>query len=171
MNRIKAKGRKESGSFVRVPHAILNHENYTALSPQAKQLLWDLYAQYNGRNNGDFCCTWSMMKKRNWRSESTLSDARKELLYYGWIVCSRQGGRNIASLYGITFQAIDECKGKLDIAETTTAPGTWKTPKEISWKEWKKKDSLLRNVVQLTTPSVVKQWEKPDYTVQLLQQA
>ncbi len=165
MSRLRTKSRKESGSFIRFPHACLRHKNYIALSPYAVKLLIDLYANYNGRNNGDFCCTWSLMKKRGWRSESTLSNARKELLYYGWIICSRQGGKNMASLYAVTFQSIDECKGKLDMRETVTAPGNWKESKQLTWKECQKNKSLLRNVVQLTTPPVVKMWEKPCFVI------
>jgi hypothetical protein len=165
MTRERVKGRKEGGSFVALPHACLRHENFILLGSHAVKLLIDLYSNYNGSNNGDFCCTWSLMKKRGWRSESTLNNARKELLYYGWIICSRQGGRNMASLYAVTFQSIDECKGKLDLRETVTAPGIWKEPKEITWKEWQENKSLLRNVVQLTTPPVVKAWEKPSYVM------
>jgi len=148
-----------------LPKACLTHQNFIALSPYAVKLLIDLYTNYNGKNNGDFCCTWSLMKKRGWRSESTLSNARKELLYYGWIICSRQGGKNMASLYAVTFQSIDECKGKLDMRETVTAPGNWKESKQLTWKECQKNKSLLRNVVQLTTPPVVKMWEKPCFVI------
>jgi hypothetical protein len=150
-----------------LPKACLNHKNFIVLSPHALKLFIDLYANYNGYNNGDFCCTWSMMKKRGWKSESTLSKARKELLYYGWIIYSRHGGRNRASLYAVTFQAINDCKGKLDIKETVTSPGDWKETKQLTWKEYQNK-SLLCNVVQLTTPPVVKVWEKPCFTTQLL---
>jgi len=165
MNRLRAKGRREGGTFVALPHACLMHENFIALSAHAVKLLIDLYASYRGINNGDLCCTWSLMKKRGWRSEATLNNARKELLYYGWNICSRQGGRNRPSLYAVTFQSIDECKGKLDVRETVTAPGDWKEPKKITWKEWQKNKSLLHNVVQLTTPPVVKVWEKPCFVM------
>ena len=165
MKRSKVKGRSEGGSFAALPHACLRHENFTALSPYAVKLLIDLYVSFNGTNNGDLCCTWSLMKKRGWRSESTLNNARKELLYYGWIICSRQGGRNMASLYAVTFQSIDECNGKLDVRETVASPGHWKESKQYTWKEWEKNKSLLRNVVQLTTPPVVKVWEKPCFVM------
>ena len=170
MNRTKAKGRREGGKFIMLPKACLTHENYISLSPYAVKLLMDLYLNYNGFNNGDFCGTWSMMKKRGWRSEATLNKSIKELLYYGWIVCTRQGGRNQASLYGVTFQSIDECKGKLDIKETVTSLAYWKEKKEISFKEYEKNKNASRNVVQFTTPPVVIAWEKPTFTVQLLQE-
>jgi len=165
MKRSRAKGRREGGSFISLPHACVRHENFILLSAYAVKLLIHLYANYNGKNNGDFCCTWSLMSKRGWRSESTLNNARKELLYYGWIICSRQGGRNLASLYAVTFQAIDDCKGKLDVQETVTTLGYWKENKEISFRDYQKNRSLLRNVVQLTTPPVVKVWEKPCFVM------
>ena len=169
--RERIRGRKESGSFVRLPHACMDHINFTSLSPYALKLLIDLYAQYRGNNNGDLCCTWAMMKKRGWKSQDTLSDARKELLYTGWILCTQHGGRNIPSLYAVTFQAIDDCNGKLDVKETPTSPGDWKEPKELSWKEYKQKKSLVRNVVQLNTAGVSTKWEKPSFTVELIREA
>ena len=126
LNRRKVKGRMEGGSFVAIPHVCLNHENFRSLSPYAVKLFIDLFVQYNGRNNGDFCATWSYMKKRGWRSQATLQKTKKELLDRGWIIVSRQGGRHKCSLYAVTFQPIDECKGKLDVASTRTAPGNWK---------------------------------------------
>lgn len=127
--RERVKGRKESGSFVAIPHDCLNHENFISLSANAVKLLLDLFSQYRGLNNGDLCLTWSMMKKRGWRSEWTLNKSKRELLHYGWIMLTRQGGRNRASLYGITWKSIDECNGKLDFKPTNTAPGYWKSNK------------------------------------------
>jgi len=67
------------------------------------------------------------MKDRGWRSRDTLAQSTEELLRTGWVVRTRQGGRNRTNLYALTFHAIDECGGKLDRAATCTAPGYWKT--------------------------------------------
>lgn len=123
---LKTKGRRESGSFVALPHAVIGSDEWAALSAQAVKLLLDLYSQYKGKNNGDLTLAWSIMKPRGWKSKETLYRARDELMEAGWIICARQGGRHIPSLYAVTWQAIDECGGKLDIDETRTAPGTWK---------------------------------------------
>jgi hypothetical protein len=96
------------------------------LSSYEVKLLMDLYAQYNGRNNGDFHCTWSLMEKRGWHSEDTLHRALKGLIGRGWIIRSRQGGKHRCSLYAVTWLRIDECGGKHDLRATITAPGTWK---------------------------------------------
>lgn len=154
-DRIKIKGRRESGSFVAIPHDCLNHPNFTALSPKAVKLLFDMAAQYRGNNNGDLCVTWSLMKKRGWGSEDTLNKARKELLHYGWIALCRQGGRNQASLYCLTWKSIDECKGKLDVQPTVTALGYWKNPAQSLGNIAIKSKSVLRESMQRTTPFVV----------------
>ena len=143
--RRRVTGLKTTKNFIALPKACLNHSNYLGLSAYAVKLLLDIYVQYSGFNNGDFNCTWSLMKKRGWKSESTLNKVKKELLNTGWIILTRQGGKNRCSLYAVSFQSIDDCKGKLDIPTTNTAPGNWKNNK-----------SLLREMEQLTTPPVLK---------------
>ena len=125
-NRLKAKGRRDRGSFVSLPHEVLNHSKFTRLSGNAVKLLLDLYSQYRGKNNGDFSAPWSRMCKRGWRSKGTLQRALNELRDIGWIITTRYGGLNRCSLYAVSFQPIDECGGKLDIPSTRTAPGDWK---------------------------------------------
>ncbi len=125
-NRQKMKGRREQGSFVQLPHEVLNHPNYCHLKPRAVKLLFDLFAQYKGSNNGDLCAAWSIMSKRGWKSKQQLREALRELQDKGWVTLTRQGGRNMSNLYAVTFRAIDECGGKLDVAPTHAAPGDWK---------------------------------------------
>lgn len=125
--RQRVKGRMEAGTFFTTPKACMTHPNYARLSARAVKLLFDLYAQYKGGNNGDFTAAYRVMRERGWTSKDQLNKARRELLETGWIVQTRQGGRNQCSLYAVTFQPIDECKGKnLDVPATITAPGTWK---------------------------------------------
>ena len=66
------------------------------------------------------------MEPRGWKSKETLHKALKDLLAGGWIELARQGGRNMTSLYSVTFFAIDDCRGKLDVNPTTKPRGTWK---------------------------------------------
>lgn len=125
---VNQKGRRNKGTFVAVPHDVLNHPNYIALSHRARSLLMDLYAQYRSwkDNNGDLCAAWTVMSKRGWKSKDQLQKAKTELLENGWIVLTRQGGRNLASLYGVTFQPLGECGGKLDRPASAVALGYWK---------------------------------------------
>jgi hypothetical protein len=50
----------------------------------------------------------------------------KELVHFGLIEMTRQGGLNRCSLYALTWRPIDDCKGKLDCAATKNASGKWK---------------------------------------------
>jgi len=121
----KAKGRNRKVSYVGFPRALINTRKYRSLSAHAVKLLLDLGSQYNGFNNGDLCLAWTLMVKVNWKSRSTLYKARKELIDVGFIMLTRQGGKNRASLYAITWNKIDQCKGKLDVSPTKIAPGYW----------------------------------------------
>jgi len=116
----RKKGR--SAQFVRLFHRLLDDPQYIALSHPAKALLVDVAMQYSGTNNGDLAITLSMMKKRGWRSNSTLRRALDALVEAEWLMLTRQGGRHKCSLYALTWESIDECGGKLDVKPTTTPP-------------------------------------------------
>ena len=134
VTRSKAKNRREGGAFVPLPVSVLNHPNFYNLSLTANKLLMDMlsqlrFAKDGPKNNGDLCPTWSLMKARGWRSESTLSQAKKELLHYGFIILTRQGEilrSDKPNLNAITWWAINECDGKLEINATQAPPGNWK---------------------------------------------
>ena len=122
----KAKGRREKGSFVPLPRAVLQDEKFARLSPRATKLLVDLLAQYGGFNNGDLEATFNTMQERGWRSKSQLAKGIKELREAGFIRLTRQGGLGGCSLYAVTFFSIDECGGKLEEPATKTPPGDWR---------------------------------------------
>lgn len=126
-SRLKAKGRRECGPYVIVPKDILLSDEYALLPAPAVKLMFDVYARYNGSNNGDFAASWTFMKSRGWRSKGTLQRALQALLTAGWLILTRQGGRHKASLYAVSFRPIDECKGKLDVLPTVVAPDSWRT--------------------------------------------
>ena len=119
-------GRQTTQPFLSLPHNVLDHDRFRTLSPRATKLLIDIAAQYRGCNNGDLCAPLSVMRKRGWKSNDQLFKARNELLDRELILTSRQGGRNKASLFALTWLQIDDCKGKLDIQSTTVAPHNWK---------------------------------------------
>lgn len=121
----KVKGRAEKSIYFGLPHNLINTRKYRSLSSHAVKLMIDLGSQYRGFNNGDLCLSWSVMEKYGWRSRSTLLKAKNELLAVNFIINTRQGGRNRASLFAITWKEIDECKGKLDIDPTKFQPGQW----------------------------------------------
>lgn len=108
----KSKARWGGGTFNAFPHRVLASAKLAELSPQATKLLIDLFSQYRGNNNGDLCAAMTLMKPRGWNSKSSLDNALKELLDTGFVILTRQGGRNKPNLYAITFYAIDDCLDK-----------------------------------------------------------
>lgn len=66
------------------------------------------------------------MHPLGWRSRDTLERALHQLIDAGLIELTRQGGLNRCSLYALTWHAIDECGGKLDVPATRVASGLWK---------------------------------------------
>jgi len=124
--RHKLKGRVDGGGFLMLPHAVMDSPRYAGLSGSAVKLLADLGRQYRGHNNGDLSAAWKIMQPRGWKSRDTLSRALAELLAAGMIEKTRQGGLHLCSLFALTWHAIDECSGKLDVPPTRVASGLWK---------------------------------------------
>ena len=128
--RDKAKGRKEDGPVLLIPHTVLNHPDYPKLTGSALRLLLELARQFNGHtNNGDLTASWAIMRDRGFNSTATLSKAVAELLSRGFIVRTREGrfvnpGKRCA-LYAVAWKPINECPGKdLEIGPTTKP---WRT--------------------------------------------
>jgi len=149
---LKAKGRREGGAFVPMPCDVLSHQNFMILTGNALRMLMYLCSQLRFKkggtiNNGDLCATISMMREQGWSSNESIQFALKELIYYGFIVISRQGHRKRCSLYAITWWAIDECNEKLDIHPTAIPLGYWKESKK-KWKRPKRKDKSIFDVIK-----------------------
>ena len=120
--------RRVSGSFLALPHRMLNSPEYCALSRNARALLVDIAAQYKGLNNGDLSAEWSSMRRRGWPSKTTLHKARKELVETGFIVVTRRHGRltKLPTCYAITWQAIDATNNTVEIPPSPRALNLWK---------------------------------------------
>lgn len=136
----RPKNRRGSGKFLKLPHVWINSAEYLALSHNAKVLLVDLAAQYNGFNNGDLSAEFSAMKKRGWKSKTPLFNARKELEESGftvrtkvWTIGRAQRGTNNLSrkpnCYAITWWAIDVADQEMtNYKPGSTALNLWKKP-------------------------------------------
>lgn len=136
------------GYFIPLMTRVFRSDEYTQLSSHAVKLLIDLMSMSNGKNNGDLSASFTVMKKHGWTSSSNLWKARQELIKCGFIVQTRQGGRNNTSLYALTFFAIDECNGKLDadVNPTITPRDNWKIIKPFDIKSAQRKK--IRNDAQ-----------------------
>ncbi len=121
------KGRRNSRPHIQLMKFVLASEEFGQLSGNAVKLLLELHRHYNGFNNGDLCATWTQLKARGWKSPGTLSRSIHELIEAGFIVLSRISYlRSKPNLYALTYLAIDECNGKLDINSTHTPEYSWK---------------------------------------------
>ena len=128
------KGRKSgSRGFAGIPRDVMKHPDYMALKATAKCLLQELAFQYRGSNNGDLTLAKKVLKERGFNSPNSINEAKKQLLEAGMIILTRQGGFNSGcSLYALTWQSIDECKGKLDCKSTITAPRSFRLNHPVS---------------------------------------
>lgn len=124
--RDKYKGRRQSGTFFRIPTEVLASPAFIALTFKAKALLLDLGEQFRGFNNGDLAVTLSIMRDRGWVSKETLQNAKMELLASGLIEKTRQGGLHQCDLFGFTWIEIHECGGKLDVPATSVGSNLWR---------------------------------------------
>ena len=128
-NRRRSKGRRDSGTFTRLPHHIFRSAPdrpapAAALSTKARCLLVDICHQYNGSNNGNLAASPKTLRAYGWSSSGTIDDALVELLATGFLQQTRQGGRNRASLYAITWWEIDE--GPHDAKADPVPSNLWK---------------------------------------------
>jgi hypothetical protein len=131
--RQKITGRRTSFGFAAKPHHIFRADckneipsPASVLSHMAAHLLDNMFAQFNGSNNGDLSAAPKIMKLYGWNSQGSINKALTELLTLGFIEQTRQGGRNKCSLYAVTWLKIDDCKGKLDVNPTKVASNLWK---------------------------------------------
>src|SRR5688500_4612213 len=130
--RRKATGRS-AARFIGIPDYVFRSEEFGRLNGWDLKLLIELAGSYNGFNNGNLSCAYSQLKERGWRSNGTLSDARRRLLSNGWIVTTRHGGKHRCSLYAITWLPIDECEGKgLEVPPEKSPRNLWQTAKRVA---------------------------------------
>ncbi len=119
--------KRDGGAFITLPLSVLNGAAYLGLNAHARMLLFDLAAQYRGDNNGDMCAAWKLMHPRGWKSEETLGKAKRDLLEAGLIVETRKGARpNKCSLFALTWYALDDCGGKLDVTARSFPRGAYR---------------------------------------------
>ena len=112
-NRRKAKGRRDRETFTALPHHVFrstpdHRAPASILSKAARCLLTDICHQFNGKNNGSLAVAPKIMAPYGWLSRGSLDDALVELVALGFLEQTRQGGRNKASLFAITWKGIDE---------------------------------------------------------------
>jgi hypothetical protein len=125
-----AKGRGGEKGHLGLPKVVIEHGNFTKLTPYGNKLLIDLGQQYRGKNNGDLCATWVFMVERGWKSKDTLNNALRELEYYGLIIQTQAGGLHKPSLYALSWNRVDKAEKGANW-KVGDRPGTWKQTKKL----------------------------------------
>ena len=127
--RQKLVGRSKGAPFLMLEHRISDSPEFGQLSGNAVKLLLELARQYRPGKNGDLSIPWSMLSLRGWRSKATVQAAKLELLVAGWIIETRKGGKNMCSLFALTYYPVDESPKHLEPG-TTVAPHLWRTQRD-----------------------------------------
>ena len=113
-------------SFAGIPRMVMNNPDYINLKGSAVKLLLELSRQYRGNNNGDLTVAYSVLKHRGFNSKDSIKRACDELLEANLIVRTREGRFSnpggVCALYALSWLAIDECNGKLDVKPSIIPP-------------------------------------------------
>ena len=119
--------KRRTASFVALPKYLINSSKYQGLRGNSIKLLTQVAEQYNGSNNGDLQASFSVFEAKGWKSSDTFNRAKKELLENGFLVKTRQGHfPKVCSLYGITWQVIDQSNKYDDLSLVGKVLGWWK---------------------------------------------
>ncbi|WP_246084971.1 hypothetical protein [Pseudomonas nicosulfuronedens] len=104
----------------------MDSDDFLSLSGAALKVLLGLLRQFRGANNGDLSATIHQARSWGVKSPSTLVTALQELMDHNLIIRSRDpkycnpGG--VCALYAVTWLAIDDCGGRLNVDSTTVPP-------------------------------------------------
>lgn len=115
-------------SFAGIPRIVMDTDDFKSLHGNSVKLLLALAYQYRGNNNGDLTVAFSVMQEKfGFTARGVIKRAVKQLLDSNLVMQTRTskflnpGGQ--CALYAITWQPIDECKGKrLEVKHTITPP-------------------------------------------------
>lgn len=110
-----AKKRKNE-RFVGIPYRVATHPNFVLLPAQQFKLLFQIWTQYNGKNNGNLTACWSVMRGQGWVGRGSLYRAFSGLKEKGFVVVTRQGKkvRGHPTLLAVTWSGIDDCEIEYD---------------------------------------------------------
>ena len=112
--------------YAGLPHVVLDSPSFRNLSATATRVLLVLLYQYNGINNGDLSAPLTYAKRWGIKSHTTLAKALRELQEADLIrrtrdpTKGRKSPHGQCALYAVTWQSLDECKGKHDLQPTIT---------------------------------------------------
>jgi hypothetical protein len=127
MSRRHPSRRMTGKHFAQIPVEVLTSEAFISLLAYAVRLLLAIAAQYRGNNNGDLAMTRAIARTFGINSHWQLERGLATLLEHGLIEKTRQGGKKPLGpcLYAVTWQPIDDLKGKIESGPTPCASNAW----------------------------------------------
>jgi len=148
---------KNKGRFAGIPISVVKSDAYKSLSGNAVKLLTLLTYFYKGYNNGNLAITQSIIGP--WMTKNTMYSAKDKLHKKGFIVINAYGGRSawgrkLPSLYGLTFQPIDELREKNWELRFAHYPAShsplnyWKEGKNPDYKTKKERDAQYKKDIK-----------------------
>lgn len=121
----KLKANINGAGFFIARKDLFTHPKYYALSKNAKILLIELLARYNGKNNGDLAVTYQETVELLSIPKGIVKATFLELEEAGFIIKTRQGNRRECSLYAVTCYKLDAIE-KINQHATHSAGDDWK---------------------------------------------
>jgi hypothetical protein len=127
LNRRHLRRRRTGDYYAYIPVEVLTSDAHKSLPYYARAVLVAIAAQYRGNNNGDLAMTWQTGLSFGIWSKSHLVASLSELQHRGLIQKTKQGGKKPLgpTLYAITWQPIDDLRGKIASGPTTTPTNAW----------------------------------------------
>lgn len=117
---------KKKGRFTGIPKLVHDSEEWAQLPPTAKALLVDIVSQYNGHNNGDLNATRTFLSSKGWKNQGTISKNLKILIEANFLKQTRRPLQRRCALYAVTWERINDCKGKHLLGDTLEFLNIWK---------------------------------------------
>lgn len=97
-------GSREAGRFITLPVSVLESQAYLGLSMHARALLLEMALQHKGDNNGRLLASKKHLESRGWKSNDSITKAKRELIEAKFIHETVMGHRpHKASWYAITW--------------------------------------------------------------------
>lgn len=158
----KAMADRDAGSFICLPHAVIDSPGWRRASPLAKALLIDLVeamyrsasGQLRGRPNGGLMVERDRLKARGWSSIDSISRHVKELLNCGLLVECRKGALGRPALYAVTWHGLGvDASYQLDIDRVkwnSLYRGAYLRPEQDSPEEQARKHRRAASVAKAT---------------------
>lgn len=143
-----------------MPRDVTSCANYKKLSYPGRALIQDASTLFKGQNNGNICLAHSLLEPLGW-GKYALLHARRELLYYGFLLMTKRGTNRKPDLYALAWINIHSCSGKHDAGRTTEPLAEYLLEKPLYSPPKRKRPTIQPETVRVLTTGEVPEWSHP----------